>query len=183
MCKDVLLLWHTHHCSLAHPWTSPGQRCWVKTSWHRGCTTSNVSASTQKTCKLRETRGRESWQRRNHILISKTTRDNTKCKAIRTQSSKGEWRKWLNLGWRYQLWHWVHLGNAEAVGERVFPISSLSLHTRLPDRFTSGALYSLLTVFSVSQRSAVLLQPPLPWMSPLEPAAHTQHWLEGSGPK
>lgn len=82
-----------------------------------------------------------------------------------------------------ELWHWTHLDNAQFAGERVFPITSLSLHTQLPDRFTSGALHSLLTVYSVSQRSAVLQQPPTPWMSPLEPAAHTWHWSQDSGPK
>lgn len=167
------------HCSLAHPCTSPGQRCRVKTSWCRGWTTSTASVRIQKTCKLRETRGRESRQRRNRILVSKTTRDNTKWKAVQTQSSNGERRSdwpWVGGIPEAELWHWAHLDNAQAVGERAFPTSSLSLPTQLPDRFTSGALHSLLIVFSVSQRSAVLLQPLTPWRSPLEPAAHTWHW-------
>lgn len=30
-----------------------------------------------------------------------------------------------------ELWHWTHLDNAQFAGERVFPITSLSLHTQL----------------------------------------------------
>lgn len=145
----------------------------------------------KKTCKLRETKGRESWQRRNHILVSKATRDNTKWKAIQTQSSNGEWRKWLNLSWRY-LRYLRYLQSCDTGPTWImyslqvrgcFPSQVYLCTLSFPDRFTSGALHSLLTVYSVSQRSAVLQQPPTPWMSPLEPAAHTWHWSQDSGAK
>lgn len=38
-----------------------------------------------KTCKPEETKGSGRWQRRNHILVSRTTRNNRKWRVIQTQ--------------------------------------------------------------------------------------------------
>lgn len=117
-----------YHCLLAYPCTSPGQCCWVKTLWHRGCTTSNVECYHPKNVQTKRNKGQgELTEQKSYPGIKDNKRqykDEKQFKPRAQMENKRSDQTWAGSISEAELWHLVHLDNAEAVGERVFPISS-----------------------------------------------------------